>query len=46
MPTQTEGAWGVNAGAEDANGAIHGVSMGIDGPGGVVDGVRGVIHLA
>ena len=34
MPTWTEGAWGANAGAEGANGATHGVSMGIDGLGG------------
>ena len=31
----TEGAWGVNASAEGANGTTHGVSVGIDGPGGV-----------
>ena len=34
MPTWTEGAWGANAGAEGVNGATHGVSVGIDGPGG------------
>ena len=30
----TEGAWGANASAEGANDATHGVSVGIDGPGG------------
>ena len=34
VPTWTEGAWGANAGAEGANGTTHGVSMGIDSPGG------------
>ena len=34
VPMWTEGAWGANAGAEGANGATHGVSVGIDGPGG------------
>ena len=27
------------------NGTTHGASVGIDGPGGTVDGVRGVVHL-
>ena len=31
---------------EGTNGTTHGESVGIDGPGGVVDGARGVIHLA
>ena len=40
------GAWGVNAGVEGMNGATCGVSMGIDRPGDVVDGARGIFHLA
>ena len=35
----SEGAWVANVGVEGTNGTTHGLSMGIDGLGGVVDGV-------
>ena len=41
-----EGAWGVNAGVEGTNGATRNVGVGIDSPGGMVDGVRGKVNDA
>ena len=38
---ETEGAWGANAGVESMNDATHDAGVGIDSPGGTVDGVRG-----
>ena len=39
---QSEGAWVANVGVEGMNGATHGLSVSIDGLGGMVDevGVR------
>ena len=37
---ETEGAWGANAGVESTTGTTRDAGMGIDGPGGVVDGAR------
>ena len=36
---QSEGVWVANASVEGTNGTTHGPSVGIDGLGGVVDGV-------
>ena len=44
--TQSEGAWVVNTGVEGTNGATCGLSMGIDGPGGMVDGVGSEVNDA
>ena len=41
---QSEGAWVANVGVEGMNSITHGLSMGIDGPGGVVDGVGGEVN--
>ena len=38
------GAWGANTGAESTNGATHNACVGIDSPGGAVDGVRGKVN--
>ena len=43
---QSEGAWVVNTGIEGTNGATHGLSVGIDGLGDVVDGVGGKVNDA
>ena len=42
--TQSEGAWVANMGVEGTNGATCGLSMGIDGLGGMVDGVRSEVN--
>ena len=42
---QSEGAWVVNPDVEGMNGAIHGPRVGIDGPGGVGDGVGGEVKM-
>ena len=45
----SEGAWVTNVGVEGVegtNGTTRGLSMGIDGLGGVVDGVRGEVNDA
>ena len=42
----SEGAWVANAGVEGTNGAIHGPSVGIDGLGGMGDGVGGEMNDA
>ena len=39
--TWSEGAWVANVSVEGTNGATCGLSMGIDGLGGAVDGVGG-----
>ena len=39
--TWSEGAWVANVGVEGMNGTTCGPSMGIDGLGGMVDGVGG-----
>ena len=43
---RSEGAWVVNVGVEGTNGTTHGPSVGIDGLGGVVDGVGGKVNDA
>ena len=40
----SERAWVVNVGVEGMNGATCSLSMGIDGPGGMVDGVGGEVN--
>ena len=42
--TQSEGAWVVNVGVEGTNGATCSLSEGIDGLGGIVDGVGGKVN--
>ena len=44
--TQSEGAWVANMGVEGMNSTTHGLSMGIDGLGGVVVGVGGEVNEA
>ena len=43
---RSEGAWVANAGVEGMNDAIHGPSVGIDGPGGTGDRVGGEVNDA
>ena len=43
---RSEEAWVANVGMEGTNGATCGLSMGIDGPGGMVDGVGGEVNDA
>ena len=42
----SEEAWVVNVGMEGTNGATCGLSVGIDGLGGMVDGVGGEVNNA
>ena len=44
--TWSEEAWVANVGMEGTNGATRGLSVGIDGPGGMVDGVGGEVNKA
>ena len=43
---QSEGAWVVNMGVEGTNGATCGLSMHIDGLGGMMEGVGGKVNNA